>query len=251
MTQVKALAEDCRQSGEAGDRAGDAQHVVTARRVVATSTQHEADDPYPSEAEMTKRDIDVCVPVDISDKDIYEAMSEIPGYLDITPGDFKEVYLKAYQHALRRLSRSVGVGEVMAAEVVTVLRKTPISEVAEVMAQRRVSGVPVLEADGSVAGVISERDFLWTMGGTELATFMHVVAECLKGGGCLAAPMRVQRAEDIMSSPAVTVTPDTPLMDVANIMVGRKINRVPVVDEAGKLLGIASRADVVRSSLVS
>ena len=112
---------------------------------------------------MTRKDIDVCVPVDISDEDIYKAMSEIPGYLDITPGDFKEVYLKAYEQALKRLSRSVKVEEVMSTEVVYVERKTPLREVAQLMAQRRVSGVPVLEADGAVAGVISETDFLSTM----------------------------------------------------------------------------------------
>ena len=45
--------------------------------------------------------------LDLKDEDIYEAMKQIPGYLDITPGDFKDVYLLAYQHALERLSRSV------------------------------------------------------------------------------------------------------------------------------------------------
>lgn len=199
---------------------------------------------------MTRKDIDVCVPVDISDEDIYEAMTEIPGYLDITPGDFKEVYLKAYEQALKRLSRSVKVEEVMSTEVVYVERKTPLREVAQLMAQRRVSGVPVVESDGTVAGVISETDFLSTMGDAKSQTFMDVVADCLGGGRCLAAPMRVQTAEDIMSTPAVTVSPETPLMEVANIIADQGINRVPVIDEAGKLVGIASRADVVRSSLV-
>ncbi len=199
---------------------------------------------------MARKDIDVCVPVDISDQDIYEAMTEIPGYLDITPGDFREVYLKAYEQALKRLARSVKVEEVMTSDVVTVVTKTPLREVAQLMARRRVSGVPVLASDGAVVGVISETDFLSTMGGEKSGTFMDVVADCLGGGGCLAAPMRAQTAEDIMSSPAVTVSPETPLMEVANIMTARGINRVPVVDEAGKPVGIASRADVVGSSLV-
>ena len=199
---------------------------------------------------MTRNDVEVCVPVDISDEDIYKAMTEIPGYLDITPGDFKEVYLKAFEHALNRLARSVSVEEVMTSEVVFVVRKTPLREVAELMAQRRVSGVPVLEADGAVAGVISETDFLLTMGDGKSQSFMEIVTDCLSGGRCLAAPMRAQTAEDIMSSPAVTVSPETPLMDVANIMATQRINRVPVLDKAGKLIGIASRADVVRSSLV-
>jgi CBS domain-containing protein len=170
--------------------------------------------------------------------------------LDITPGDFKEVYLKAYQHALQRLTRSVKVKEVMTAEVASVRRSTSISEVAELMARKKVSGVPVLDDEGSVVGVISERDFLRTMGDDQSGTFMDVIADCLRGGKCLTAPIRIRHAEDIMSAPAVTVTPDAPLMEVANIMARQSINRVPVVDATGKLVGIASRADVVRSSLV-
>jgi CBS-domain-containing membrane protein len=190
------------------------------------------------------------VPVDISDDDIYEAMSEIPGYLDITPGDFKEIYLKAYQHALLRLTRSVRVAQVMTADVVSVERKTPITAVADLMAQHRVSGVPVVEVDGTVAGVISERDFLVTMGVGETGRFMEVIAACLRGRSCLAVPLRARVAEDIMSSPPVTVTADTPLMEVADLMTSHGVNRVPVVDEKGRLVGIASRGDVVRSSLV-
>jgi CBS domain-containing membrane protein len=199
---------------------------------------------------MTDTTLDACVPVDISDEDIFGAMNEIPGYLDITPGDFKEVYLKAYQHALKRLTRSVTVEEVMTSEVASVPRKASIKDVAQLMAQRKVSGVPVLDAGGSVVGVISERDFLRLMGGEQSGTFMDVIADCLRGGTCLAAPLRVQYAEDIMSAPPVTVTADVSLMEVANIMARKGINRVPVVDGTGRLIGIASRADVVRSSFV-
>jgi len=199
---------------------------------------------------MTQKNIEACVPVEISDEDIYEAMSEIPGYLDITPGDFKEVYLHAYRHALLRLTRSVQVEDVMTVDVVSVDRKTPITIVAELMAREKVSGVPVVESDGTVAGVISERDFLATMGVAEAGTIMEVMATCLRGGSCLTAPAAERLAEDIMTAPAVTVRADTPLMEAANIMAMRGINRLPVVDETGKMVGIASRADVVRSSLV-
>jgi len=66
---------------------------------------------------MTVERIDACVPVDISDEDIYEAMKDISGYLDITPADLKEVYLKAYRHAVTRLTRSVKVRDVMTRDV--------------------------------------------------------------------------------------------------------------------------------------
>ncbi|MGO9123052.1 MAG: CBS domain-containing protein [Desulfomonilaceae bacterium] len=192
--------------------------------------------------------IEACVPVDISDDDIFEAMREIPGYLDITPGDFKEVYLKAYQHAVMRLSRSILTASVMTREVVFVRESTPLKEVAEIMAARKISGVPVVGDSGQVLGVISEKDFLNVMGAGKADSFMMVIAQCLLGKGCLAAPYRAKFAGDIMTSPAVTVKPETPILEVADILTQKKVNRAPVVDEEGRLIGIVSRADVLKSS---
>lgn len=197
---------------------------------------------------MTNQHIDTCVPVAISDDDVYEAMKEIPGYLDITPGDFKDVYLKAYQHALQRLTRSVKVSEVMTRDVAQVSPETPLKAVAELMSARRVSGLPVIDRHGKVAGIISDKDFLSHMGDGSARTFMDVVAECLGGGGCVAAPVRAKNAEDIMSAPAITCSEDISLMDAARNLIEKSINRLPVVDADGRLVGIVSRADVVRSS---
>jgi CBS domain-containing membrane protein len=199
---------------------------------------------------MAERNLDACVPVDISDDDIYEAMGKISGYLDITPGDFKELYLKAYEHALKRLTRSMKVAEVMTEDVASATPDTPMKDVAQLMALRKVSGVPVVTSDGMVTGVISEKDFLGAMGLGKTGTLMNVVADCLVGGRCLAAPIRAMTARDIMSAPAVTVHRDTPLMEVADTLTKRGINRLPVVDDSGLMVGIVSRADVVRSTLV-
>jgi len=197
---------------------------------------------------MTDKDIDACVAVDISDDDIYEAMKDISGYLDITPGDFKEVYLKAYRHAVLRLTRSVKVSEVMTKDVAAVSGDTPLEDVAAIMAARKVSGVPVIDGDGKVIGVVSEKDLLSVMGGGAAATIMEVIAQCLKGRSCLAVPVREKVATDIMSSPAVTVKEETPVMEVAGLFTQRGVNRVPVVDANGRMVGIVSRGDVVRSS---
>lgn len=184
-------------------------------------------------------------PVDISDDDIYDAMKEIPGYLDITPGDFKEVYRSAFQYAIERLS-SVKAADVMVTEVVSVTRKTPLDQVAQVMSRHGISGVLVVEEGKRVVGVISEKDFLTRLGEQDNETFMGVVAECLKGLGCVAVSIRGQNAEDIMTSPAVTVEEETSIMEVANILTGKNINRVPVLNRKGYLVGIISRADIVR-----
>lgn len=200
---------------------------------------------------MADPTIEACVPVNISDGDIFEAMRDISGYLDITPGDFKEVYIKAYQHAISRLTRSVKAADVMTREVAFVSEGTPLTEVAELMALRKISGLPVADDAGRVAGVISEKDFLTVMGSGQADTFMAVVAQCLLGKGCLAAPYRAKLARDIMASPAVTLTAETPILEVAAVLSEKKINRVPIVDADGLIIGIVSRADVLRSCFFS
>jgi CBS domain-containing membrane protein len=187
-------------------------------------------------------------PFTISDDDIYEAMKDVPGYLDITPGDLMEVYKHAYRHALDRIATSLKAAAVMTEDVCVVKRDTPLAEVAGLMARKGISGVPVLEEDGKVAGIISEKDFLSRMGSKGKKHFMGIIAECLAGEGCVAVPIREKKAEDIMSAPAVTVYEHTPVIEIAKIFSEKNINRVPVIDEEGNLRGIVSRADIVRSS---
>jgi len=188
--------------------------------------------------------------VEISDKDILEAMKDIPGYLDITPGDFRELYKFAYNHALSRIMRSVMAKDIMTRKVISVEKDDTLKRVSELMARNAISGVPVVKKDKRVAGVISERDFLSRMGAKNSKTFMGVISECLKGKGCVAAPVRAQRARDIMTSPAITVGEETTVDEIANVFVEKNINRVPVVNGDGYLTGIVSRADIVRASLI-
>lgn len=184
--------------------------------------------------------------MEIDDEDIFEAMKQIPGYLDITPGDFKQVYLKAYEHALHRLTTSLKAADVMTADVVWVKADTPVVEVAEIMEASRVSGVPVIGEDGKVVGVISEKDYLVEMGADEGGSFMTLVVECLKTGRCNAASVGVKKAADLMSQPAVTVDVETTLQEITAIFAQEGINRVPVMDRRSKLAGIVTREDILR-----
>jgi CBS domain-containing membrane protein len=187
--------------------------------------------------------------IEMNEEDILEAMRAIPGYLDITPGDFKEVYRLAFQHALERLSREVTAAEIMTTDVVTVTPDTPVAEVAAAMGQRGVSGLPVVDAGQKVVGVISEKDFLSRMGVTAPQNFMSLVANCLLTKGCVALPIKAALAGDIMNSPAVTLAPDTSVRDIAALLTQKSINRVAVTDPDGRLLGLVSRGDIVKATM--
>ena len=189
-------------------------------------------------------------PKDISDEDILEAMRSMEGYLDITPGDFKEVYRHAYEHALSRLLRAIPAKEVMSKGVVAVDLDTPLKDVAEAMARHRISGVPVVDRNQAVVGVISERDFLNAFAPEGAKSFMEVLATCLAGTGCIAVTARKQKAAEIMTAPPICVGEETPVSEIARIFDEKHINRVPVTDRGGKLVGIVSRADIVRHSFL-
>jgi CBS domain-containing membrane protein len=186
------------------------------------------------------------VRLEVSDADIREAMKEIPGYLDITPADLKEIYSCAYRHAFKRITNSVKARDLMTATVYTVQRDTLLRDVAEIMAKNGISGVPVIDADMRVMGMISEKDFCANMGDHRAKSLMGIIADCLKNQGCFAMTIREKKAIDIMTSPAITVPMDATLMQIKSVLANKNINRVPVVDSQGCLAGIVSRADIVR-----
>ncbi len=185
--------------------------------------------------------------IDISDDDVLKAMKEIDGYLDITFSDFKELYHVASSHALKRLMHSVKARDIMTKEVISVGIHTSSKETAEAMAKHSVSGVPVIDDQDRVIGIISEKDFLFRMGNKEIRSFMSIIARCLENKGCLAVPIRKQKAEDIMTFPVITVSEDTPVFDIVNCFAEENINRVPVLSQEMKLVGIVSRADALQS----
>jgi CBS domain-containing protein len=183
----------------------------------------------------------------ITDEDIVQAMKKIPGYLDITPSDFMEVYRVAFDHAMFRLKTAITADQVMTKNVFSVTETARLSEVISLMADNSISGLPVVGDNGTVAGVISEKDILKRMNTQSAASFMHVVLECLEMRGCAVTGLKNLMAKDIMSYPPVTVHILTPMVDVARTMDENVINRVPVVDDAHRLVGIIARSDLVQA----
>jgi len=189
------------------------------------------------------------VDIRISDDDIYEAMKDIQGYLDITPKDFKEVYQLASQHTLNRIASSIRARDIMTKQVVFVEPDLPLRKVAELMGKHGISGLPVVDEQERVVGVISERDFLLKMGDSDKNNFMTVIANCLENKGCLAIPIRAQKAADIMTTPAISVKENATVLEINNVFQEKQINRVPVVDQKDFLQGIVTRADILNISL--
>ena len=136
------------------------------------------------------------------------------------------------------------VKDVMSTLPVWVSETASFREIATKLRDCRVSAFPVLDAHGKVTGVVSEADLLVKEavlaepGGVAglLAGLLHRAAQA-KAGGVTAA--------DLMTSPAVTISPDDTVEHAARLMYDRKVKRLPVVDQAGRLVGIISRTDIL------
>lgn len=141
------------------------------------------------------------------------------------------------------------VRDVMTDAVVSVERGTKLREVARLLATHRISGLPIVDEDGACVGVVSEGDLLVKQASHARAS-RHPLDWIF---GEQPDPDETRRraatiAEEAMSSPPIIIGPDRPIREAATLMVNHGVNRLPVIDD-GRLVGIVSRADLVRAYL--
>jgi CBS domain-containing protein len=140
----------------------------------------------------------------------------------------------------------MNVRDLMTKEVRTVSPDTPLKEVAAILAEHGISGLPVCDEEGRVLGVVSEGDILFKEQG-QREGHRGALAWLVDGSRDRdAAKAAARTAGEAMTSPAVTVTPERPAAAAARIMLDGGVNRLPVVRD-GILVGIVTRADLVRA----
>jgi CBS domain-containing protein len=138
------------------------------------------------------------------------------------------------------------VKDVMTTAVLTVRADTPLKEAAALMAERGISGLPVVDLGGQVVGVLSERDILFKeTGQTPRRPFVDRLLSLPPSE--LEAKIVAGTAGEAMTAPALTIGPRRPLTEAAGTMIEQGVKRLPVVDDAGNLVGIVTRADLVRA----
>lgn len=140
----------------------------------------------------------------------------------------------------------VTVRDVMTVDVATVVPETDLAEVVRLLLARQVKAVPVLGPGDKPVGIITGGDLL-TRGGLETRLSLHATLPPEDRAGELSR-VAGRAARDIMTAPVVTVRDRTSLREAARIMARKGLKRLPVVSEDGKLIGIVSRADILRSA---
>ena len=139
--------------------------------------------------------------------------------------------------------------DVMVSPVITVGDDATVQDVAKTMIARRISAVPVIDKAGKLVGVVTEADLMHRIeAGTErpYSWWLHM----LSGDRAMAADYvksHARKIADVMTREVKAAGPETPLVDIAELFETHHVKRVPIVNEAGDLVGIVSRANIVQA----
>jgi CBS-domain-containing membrane protein len=138
------------------------------------------------------------------------------------------------------------LSEVMTGDPIAVGPETPLKDVASILLEHRISGVPVIGERLEVLGVVSEADII----AKEVGPDPHdrrLIAWLLGGRSVDRQKLEARTAAEAMGSPAITVGAHETVAEAARLMTEHVIKRLPVVDGEGALIGIVTRTDLVRA----
>ncbi|MFF4908110.1 CBS domain-containing protein [Streptomyces sp. NPDC001260] len=141
------------------------------------------------------------------------------------------------------------VGSVMTTDVVRAEYGTPFKEVVRLLGENRISGLPVVDEDEKVIGVISETDLMIRQADTPDPYEQprhHPLAAMTRESRTRKAKARARTAGQLMTEPAVTVHADDTIVEAARTMALHHVERLPVLDEEQRLVGIVTRRDLLQ-----
>jgi len=182
--------------------------------------------------------------IDLSDEDVLDAMQHIPGYLDITTGDFREVYEFAHRHAADRLLGGLRADRLMRTGVEPLPPGMMLDEAARRIVESGYKSLPVVDEAGRVIGVLTETDFLCRL---KAATFLELLLRmmddtCEVSHRCHETPVR-----EAMTAPAIAVRPQAGFRQIIAAFRQHAGRSMPVVDEGGRLVGMLLRKDFLEA----
>ena len=144
--------------------------------------------------------------------------------------------------------------DVMVKKVITINRNASVKELSELLIKNKISGVPVVDDNGSLVGIATEGDLIVQDADLQFPRYFKLLDSIIYLESLNKFKRNLKKylgtkVEDIMTGKVKTVNTDTPVNEVANIMIKNNVNRVPVLDSSGNLVGIITRADIVKSMI--
>ncbi|MEE4241529.1 MAG: CBS domain-containing protein [Desulfopila sp.] len=141
--------------------------------------------------------------------------------------------------------------DIMTKEVITVTPETTVIELAQLLINNSINGVPVVDRQNALLGVVTEYDLIFQKKKVHIPTVLNILDSVIY----LESPEKMKEemrkitgvtVEEIYSRKATTVRPDTPIDEIATIMAEKKIHTIPVV-ENGRLLGVIGKGDIIKT----
>lgn len=144
--------------------------------------------------------------------------------------------------------------DIMVKKVITINKDASVEKLSELLVKNKISGVPVVDNNGSLVGIATEGDLIVKDTDLHFPRYFKLLDSIIYLESLNKFKRNLKkylgtRVEDVMTDKVKAVKKDTPVNEIANIMVKNNINRVPVLDNKGNLVGIITRADIVKSMI--
>lgn len=149
------------------------------------------------------------------------------------------------KHIKSNIGFDMLVQDVMTQNVLSITKFESIMQVADILTEKNISGLPVVDKDNRVLGIITQADILSMVGVRREHTFKDLLKHML--GESLPERRMGDHVGDIMTSPALTIKPDANVAEAVRIMEEKRIRRLTVADDKNKLIGIITRADILKA----
>ncbi|HWR00156.1 MAG TPA: CBS domain-containing protein [Candidatus Methylomirabilis sp.] len=141
------------------------------------------------------------------------------------------------------------VRDVMKSDVHTIPSTATYEEAARILYDHRIGGAPVVDAEGRLVGLVSEKDFFRVLYPYERSFYTDPEAYLdLEERETKVNDIRHHAVQTFMAKDVVTITPDAPIMQAGGLMLAKQVHRLPVMDE-GKLVGVVTRGMIYRAIL--
>ncbi|WP_425447119.1 CBS domain-containing protein [Dethiothermospora halolimnae] len=142
--------------------------------------------------------------------------------------------------------------DIMTKEVITIKENDTVEEVIKIITDNGISGVPVINNNNEVVGIVSESDLIYRDKELGMPAFVsllggYIFLESIKKYENKLKKKVAYKVKDLMTTNVITCHEEDDVKEVANTMINKKVNRVPIVNDNNKLAGIISRLDIVKT----
>jgi CBS domain-containing protein len=146
--------------------------------------------------------------------------------------------------------------DIMSKKVITISKNDSIEKLSELLVNNKISGVPVVDENNKMVGIVSEADIIVQDADLHFPRYFKLLdgiiyLESLNKFKRNLEKHLATKVGDIMTQKVKTVSENTPINEIADLMLDSRVNRVPVMDKNNNLVGIITRADIVKSMVLN